>query len=123
MSCSLEGTLGTVLVVDDNDEVLKMVGAILRRAKFHVLSAKSGADAIEAAESTNGKIDLLLSDIDMPLMSGPDLGEQLKKTRPDLHVMFMSGGQRGNLLVLNYGWPLYKNRLWQGNWLRWSQTC
>lgn len=104
MSCSLEGTLGTVLVVDDNDEVLKMVGAILRRAKFHVLSAKSGADAIEAAESTNGKIDLLLSDIDMPLMSGPDLGEQLKKTRPDLHVMFMSGGQRGNLLVLNYGW-------------------
>jgi DNA-binding NtrC family response regulator len=51
-----------------------------------------------------GRIDLLLSDLDMPLMSGPDLGEALKKTRPDLHVMLMSGGSNGNLLVLNYGW-------------------
>jgi DNA-binding NtrC family response regulator len=40
----------------------------------------------------------------MPEMSGPDLGEALKKTRPDLHVMLMSGGANGNLLVLNYGW-------------------
>jgi DNA-binding NtrC family response regulator len=37
-------------------------------------------------------------------MSGPDLGETLKKTRQDLHVMLMSGGAKGNLLVLNYGW-------------------
>ena len=37
-------------------------------------------------------------------MSGPDLGELLKKSRSDLHVMLMSGGPDGNLLVLNYGW-------------------
>jgi DNA-binding NtrC family response regulator len=37
-------------------------------------------------------------------MSGPDLGETLKKARPDMHVMLMSGGVSGNLLVLNYGW-------------------
>jgi DNA-binding NtrC family response regulator len=37
-------------------------------------------------------------------MSGPDLGVLLKKSRPDLHVMLMSGGENGNLLVLNYGW-------------------
>ena len=37
-------------------------------------------------------------------MSGPDLGELLKKARPDMHVMLMSGGADGNLLVLNYGW-------------------
>ena len=49
-------------------------------------------------------IDLLLSDVDMPEMSGPDLGEALKKARPDMHVMLMSGGDNGNLLVLNYGW-------------------
>lgn len=36
-------------------------------------------------------------------LSGPDLGEKLKKARPDLHVMLMSGGAKGNL-VLNYGW-------------------
>jgi DNA-binding NtrC family response regulator len=50
------------------------------------------------------KIDLLLSDVDMPKMSGPDLGQLLKKARPDMHVMLMSGGVDGNLLVLNYGW-------------------
>ena len=54
---------------------------------------------------TDAKIQLLLSDVDMPLMSGPALGAELKKTRPDLHVMLMSGGGiDGNLLVLNYGW-------------------
>jgi DNA-binding NtrC family response regulator len=40
----------------------------------------------------------------MPQMSGPDLGQILTKARPDLHVMLMSGGVNGNLLVLNYGW-------------------
>jgi DNA-binding NtrC family response regulator len=50
------------------------------------------------------KIDLLLSDVDMPKMSGPDLGQLLKNARPDMHVMLMSGGVDGNLLVLNYGW-------------------
>ena len=47
---------------------------------------------------------MLLSDVEMPEMSGPDLGQELKKTRPDIHVMLMSGGANGNLLVLNYGW-------------------
>ena len=69
-----------------------------------MLSAASGASAIELATETEEKIDLLLSDIDMPFMSGPDLGEMLKKARPDMHVMLMSGGLNGNLLVLNYGW-------------------
>jgi DNA-binding NtrC family response regulator len=40
----------------------------------------------------------------MPEMSGPDLGEAVKKVRPDIHIMLMSGGSQGNLLVLNYGW-------------------
>ena len=96
--------LETILVVDDNETVLLVVVAILQRAKFHVLSAASGASAIELAEKTEEKIDLLLSDIDMPFMSGPDLGQMLKKARPDMHVMLMSGGPNGNLLVLNYGW-------------------
>ena len=40
----------------------------------------------------------------MPEISDPDLGEAIKKGRPDMHVMLMSGGDNGNLLVLNYGW-------------------
>ena len=104
MSVPLTRTRETILVVDDNEAVLTTVVAILRRASFQVLSAHDGASAIEVAKQTDGRIDLLLSDVDMPLMSGPDLGETLKKARPDLHVMLMSGGANGNLLVLNYGW-------------------
>jgi len=94
----------TILVVDDNEGVLRVVVAILENAHYRVLSADNGAKAIQVAKETEGKIDLLLSDVDMPLMSGPDLGEELKKTREDIHVMLMSGGANGNLLVLNYGW-------------------
>jgi DNA-binding NtrC family response regulator len=94
----------TILVVDDNEEVLKKVVAILEAAKFHVHSAGGGVAALKLAEETDEKIDLLLSGVDMPGMSGPDLGEALKKARPDMHVMLTSGGANGNLLVLNYGW-------------------
>ena len=98
--------LKEILVVDDDEEILKTVVAILKRANFRVLSAKSGPNALKVAEEADEKIDLLLSDLDMADMSGADLGEALKKTRPDLHVMLMSGGAKGSLLVLNYGWAL-----------------
>jgi len=99
----LTGTLETVLVVDDNDTVREVVVAILERANYKVLSSASAAAALQVAGATE-KIDLLLSDVEMPLMSGPDLGAMLKTTRPTLRVMLMSGGATGNLLVLNYGW-------------------
>ena len=51
------------------------------------------------------------SDLDMVPMSGPDLGQTLKKARPDLRVMLMSGGAEGNLLVLNYGWAFIQKPL------------
>ena len=94
----------TILVVDDNKGVRDAVISLLERANFKVLSADCGASAVKLAGETAEKIDLLLSDVDMGEMSGPDLGEILKKSRPDLHVMLMSGGPDGNLLVLNYGW-------------------
>jgi two-component system cell cycle sensor histidine kinase/response regulator CckA len=101
---SLKGTLETILVVDDNETVLNSVVAVLENAHFRVLSASSGAKAIKLAQ-TNEKIHLLLSDVEMSEISGPDLGEALKKARPDMHVMLMSGGApSGSLLVLNYGW-------------------
>ena len=104
MADVLTEKLETILVVDDNEAVCRVVVAVLRQADFHVLFANNGANALELASQTVGRIDLLLSDVDMPFMSGPDLGQTLKKTRPDIHVMLMSGGADGNLLVLNYGW-------------------
>jgi DNA-binding NtrC family response regulator len=103
--------LETILVVDDNDTVLKVVGEILKDANFHVLSAGNGAGAIEIAKEHKGRIDLVLSDVDMPSMSGPDLGLALRAMRPNIHVMLMSGGENGNLLVLNYGWAFIQKPL------------
>ncbi|HLK65718.1 MAG TPA: response regulator [Bryobacteraceae bacterium] len=96
--------LETILVVDDNPTVLETVIAVLKAENFRVLSAHNGSSALQLAAETAETIDLLLSDVEMPGLSGPDLGEAMKKARPDLHVMLMSGGADGNLLVLNYGW-------------------
>lgn len=100
----LENKLETILVVDDNDLVLKVVVAILEAAHFVVLRAISGPTAVELAQHHPGKIDLLLSDVNMPQMSGPSLGDALRRSRPDMRIMFMSGYTGGDLLVLNYGW-------------------
>jgi DNA-binding NtrC family response regulator len=80
-----------------------------------VIHATSGSSAIKIAAEYVGKIELLRSDVRMPQMSGPDLAEILRKSRPDLRVMFMSGFRRGDLLVLNYGWAFIEKpfRWWQ----------
>ncbi len=96
--------LETILVVDDNEPLRTFVVDALTRANFNVISADSGPNAISLAEKTKGEIDLLLSDWDMPEMSGIALGQALKALRPDIHIMQMSGGARDTLMVLNYGW-------------------
>ena len=97
-------TTQTILVVDSDEAVLETLLAILKYANFRVLSANSAVSALKLAEETDGKIHMLLSEVNLPDMAGPDLGEALKKTRRDIHVMLTSGGTNGNLLVLNYGW-------------------
>jgi len=116
--CLSSGKLETILVVDDTPAILTLVAEILNNANFNVLEARSGAEAIIVAMKYEGKIHLLLSDVQMGSMSGPELGETLKEQRPDLCVMLMSGMAGGNLLVLNYGWayiekPFVKDTLLQ----------
>jgi len=96
--------LETILVVDDTAAVLTVVVAILKAANFDVLQASSGKMAIRLSADYAGTIHLLLSDVKMPETSGPELGELLKKSRPNMRVMLMSGFTGGDLLVLNYGW-------------------
>ena len=69
-----------------------------------MITASSGALAIQAEEHYQGVIHLLLSDVMMPDMSGPVVAQTLKKLRPDMRVMLMSGYPDGNTLFLNYGW-------------------
>jgi CheY-like chemotaxis protein len=104
--CSAEEKLETILVVDDAYLVMNMVVLILEDAGFIVLEAHGGINAIEMAGHYQGKIDLLLCDVNMAGMSGPQLANLLKACRPDLHVMFMSGSPEKDLPILNYQWTL-----------------
>jgi DNA-binding response OmpR family regulator len=110
MPQSSNGTRETILVVDNNALILSAVAEVLKSAGFDVLLALCGSEAVKLDAATTREIHLLLSGVDMPEMSGPDLGQVLKQVRPALRVMFMSGGIQGNLLVLNYGWDYIEKR-------------
>jgi PAS domain S-box-containing protein len=81
----------SILLVEDNDQVRMVARGVLRRQGYRVLDVGSPIDAIGSAESHPGTIDLLLTDVVMPRMSGPELAKRLKAARPDMRVLFMSG--------------------------------
>ena len=84
-------TGATVLVVDDEPTVLDTVRDGLNAHGYQVLSAASGEEALEVAQTHQGAIILALIDVVMPTMSGPEVAQRLHQTRPDLKVLFMSG--------------------------------
>jgi two-component system cell cycle sensor histidine kinase/response regulator CckA len=88
-------TAATVLVVDDDDRVRLLTERILVRAGYRVLSATSGPRALALAAAHVGEIDLLLSDMVMPGMSGSELAQAIALARPRIKVLFMSGYDRG----------------------------
>jgi two-component system cell cycle sensor histidine kinase/response regulator CckA len=104
MSQSLEGVLETILIVEDDPVVLNVVALILKRAGFTVLSAQNASEATRLVDEFPGIIHLLLSDVEMPDIAGPDLALKLKAVRPKLRIVLMSGHADGALLILNYGW-------------------
>jgi PAS domain S-box-containing protein len=87
----LPGGSETILLVEDSDQVREVVRTQLERAGYNVLVARDADGAIGAAAQHRSGIDLLLSDIMLPGMSGPDLEVALRKTYPRLRVLFMSG--------------------------------
>ena len=81
----------TILLVDDEQSVRAIVLKILRRANYNVLEAENGEAALRIADSHPGKIDLLVTDMYMPGLRGPEVAQRLALTRPGLRVLFMSG--------------------------------
>ena len=81
----------TVLLVEDEDPVRAAARRVLQQHGYVVLEARGPGEAMLLSERFSGTIHLLLSDVVMPGMSGPDLAERLVERRPDLTVLFMSG--------------------------------
>jgi DNA-binding NtrC family response regulator len=94
-----------ILVAEDDGGVQSFVGKLLRAAGFTVLTAGDGNAALEESRSYSGTIDLLLSDMDMPLMGGLQLCQNIVAERPGIKVLMMSGGLQGIEQVRMKGLP------------------
>ena len=81
---------GPVLVVDDEEAVLRFVDRVLRDAGYKTVMANSGAEAIEAAKKT-GPLGALVTDVMMPGMTGDELARTLRQTEPALKVLYLTG--------------------------------
>ena len=80
----------TILVAEDDSPVLAMIAGLLRKHGYSVLTATNGEDALRLVEQQGGKIDLVLSDIVMPKMSGRELARALETTQPGMKLLLMS---------------------------------
>jgi CheY-like chemotaxis protein len=88
----------TILVVEDNDSMRRLVLEILRRAGYRTLSASEALEALEVCGSFPDRIDLLLSDVTMPKMNGPELAERARALRSDMKILLMSGHSEETVL-------------------------
>jgi len=87
---SLRGT-ESVLLVEDDDQVRQALRLILERNGYDVIDARSSGEALLLAERSNRQIHLLVTDVVMLHMSGPELAERLKRTHPAMCVLYLSG--------------------------------
>jgi two-component system cell cycle sensor histidine kinase/response regulator CckA len=95
---SLEGN-ETILVVEDEEGIRKLVAKSLRDLGYHVITACDGAEALEVAIEGDARLDLVISDVVMPRLSGPKFIQQLRRTRPDVKAILMSGYAQQDALV------------------------
>jgi two-component system cell cycle sensor histidine kinase/response regulator CckA len=101
----------TVLIAEDEEAVRDLASEFLESAGYRVLTAKDGTEALGVAEQCDEAIHLLLTDVVMPRMRGPELAKRLKGLRNGLRVIYMSGYleyNRGNEDFLEEGYFLQK---------------
>ena len=80
-----------MLLVEDEDAVRNFAARALSRQGYEVLEAATGIEALEVMEREKGRVDIVVSDVVMPEMDGPSLLKELRKTKPDLKIIFVSG--------------------------------
>jgi two-component system, cell cycle sensor histidine kinase and response regulator CckA len=81
----------TILLVEDEQVVRDLVGQVLQTTGYVVLEATSGEQALQISSTYRGPIHLLLADVVLPGLSGPEVAARLTSRRPDMHVIYMSG--------------------------------
>ncbi|HCE42639.1 MAG TPA: hypothetical protein DET40_03730 [Lentisphaeria bacterium] len=81
----------TVLIVEDEPSVLRIVSSELKRNGYNIIESEGGAEALEMARKHKGRIDILLTDVIMPVMDGKELYVRLSEIHPEIKVMYMSG--------------------------------
>ena len=96
----------TLLVAEDDEAVRRLVQEILEEAGYRVLAADTGEVALALAAAHDGAVDLLVSDVVMPGMRGPDLAARLAEARPGIPVVLMSG-YADHDLALGAGTPAF----------------
>ena len=97
MAESVHGT-ETVLLVEDEDVVRALASRALTSHGYVVLEARNGREALALVEQSPDRVDLVLTDVVMPEMGGPQLVEQLHEALPDARIMYMSGYTEGDKL-------------------------
>jgi PAS domain S-box-containing protein len=80
-----------IIVVEDADDLREITELILKKAGYQVLTANSGAQALETLANLDGEVDLLLTDVVMPRMQGPELVQRIRAVHPEMRVLYMSG--------------------------------
>ncbi|MDO9576776.1 MAG: response regulator [Candidatus Cloacimonadales bacterium] len=81
----------TILLVEDEEAIREFVSSILEESGYKVLEADGGEKGLQISDNYDGMIHLLLSDIRMPKMSGPELARKLKQKHPETKLLFVSG--------------------------------
>ncbi len=81
----------TVVLAEDEEPLRVLLGRVLAGSGYHVISGRNGAEALEAVHARGGQVDLLLTDLVMPRMTGAELARALSGEQPGMKVLFMTG--------------------------------
>ena len=87
----VKGGTETILIAEDNTEVRNLLKEILSKAGYRINEASDGGEAIAIFHKNRDDINLLILDVIMPGMNGKEAYEEIKKLKPDIKVIFMSG--------------------------------
>src|SRR5690242_8042617 len=106
-------TEATVLLVEDEDAVRRVAGEVLANAGYSVLEAKNGREALQLVDRLHAAPAVLITDVVMPLMNGPELAGELSARYPQMRTVFISGYAEHPLLARKRGltspaWHLHK---------------